>query len=178
MTKRWYCDTTRRSDIVKRWYCDTTRRSDIVKRWYCDTTRRSDIGIVTQHDGQTWWPEILSRGARLPKGHQLISRGTQALTRFTTWKVFKRKVFHLIYFKRQGVLKQKTFAWGRRGREKVKNHCDTRRTLACQIYKTWSFSAYEKLSTSVLLRFGQEDISQKLVVTSLSQWLWESDLRK
>ena len=137
---------------------------ETVVLWHNTMVRHCDI------------PGILSGGTRLPKERQLISRGEQALTRFTTWKVFKREVFHLIYFKRQGVLKQRTFAWGRRGREKVKKHCDRRRTLACQIYKTWSFSGYKKLSTSVLLRFGKEDISQKLVVTSLSQRLWESDL--
>jgi len=35
--------------------------------------------------------------------------------------------------------------------------------------------AIRKLGKSVLLRFGQDDISQNLVVTSLSQWMCESD---
>jgi len=28
----------------------------------------------------------------------------------------------------------------------------------------------------MLLRFRQEDINQNLVVTSVSQWLWDSDV--
>jgi len=66
-------------------------------------------------------PGILTRGGRLPREHQFISRGARALTRFTTWKVFKRKLYHLIYFERQGGLKQRTFAlreaWRRKGKE-------------------------------------------------------------
>jgi len=53
---------------------------------------------------------FLPGGRASPGGRQLILRGARALTRFTTWKVFKREVFHLIYFKRQGGLKQRTFA--------------------------------------------------------------------
>jgi len=37
------------------------------------------------------------------------------------------------------------------------------------------FHAIKKLSKSVLLCFGQENISQNLVVTIWSPWLWESD---
>jgi len=58
-------------------------------------------------------------------------------------------------------------------------HCDSTRTLPCNICKTSpsDSSRYKKgfVSQFVLMRFREEDVSQNVVVTSLSQWLWESD---
>jgi len=86
----------------------------MTKRWCCDTIRQSDIVI-----DQGFLPPY--PGGAPPQGRQLILRGEGALARFTTWKAFKSKVFHLIYFKRQGSLKQMDIclreAWWREGKE-------------------------------------------------------------
>jgi len=58
-------------------------------------------------------------------------------------------------------------------------HCHRTRTLPCNIYKTSSSdsSRYKKsfVSLFALMRFRQEYVSQIVIVTNLSQWLWESD---